>query len=186
MIDKQTLYKCRKGNQAAFRSLYNNSVPYVYSIVKRYIYDQSMVKDLVQEAYAQIFQSLNKYDESKGELKPYLRRITVNVCLLHLRKLKSLPILNSVEAIYEEPYNDPAQENIQNLNRQDIEAILKDMPIGYRTVFLLHIIDEFDYDEISKMLDISKETVRSQYFRAKKWIANKSIIDLKSSTYGLF
>ena len=186
MIELLTIKKCQKGDQRAFKVLYDTTVAYVFSIVKRYVYDASLSKDLVQDAYAQIFTSINNYNEKKGEFKPYLRKITVNVCLMHLRSQKSLPILNAVEDIYEEPQYDKGHSKIDNLNRKDIEKILINMPEGYKTIFLLHIIDEFDYSEIAKMLGITRETARSQYFRAKKWIINKSIIDTKSRSYGLF
>ncbi len=186
MIEKKIINKCRKGDQRAFRELYNATVPYIFSIVKRYVFAESDWKDVVQDAFAQIFTKINVYDENKGDFKPFIRKITVNICLMHIRKNKKTPLLTSMSDFEEPASIDLDQMRFQNLNRTDIENILKDMPDGYRAIFLLHVIDEFTYEEISEMLEITKETVRSQMFRAKKWIMKKSIIQYKKSSYGLF
>ena len=186
MVSNQLINKCKKGNQRAYKELYETSVPYVFSIVKRYIFNDVVWKDLVQEVYAKTFSSLSKFDPGKGEFKFYLRKITVNTCLMYMRKHKKTPLFSSLSDVEEPKINDFAQDQFLNLSRTDIEGLLVGMPDGYKTVFLLHIIDEFEYDEISEMLNITRETVRSQLFRAKKWIMKKSIIDHKTSSYGLF
>jgi len=186
VVELITINKCKKGDQRAFGRLYNETMPYLYSIVRRYIFDANSHKDLLQESYAQIFSKIDKFDPLRGEFKSFIRTVTVNICLMHLRKMKRLPILSSVEDRQEEGFTDAKIKEIENLNREDIDEILNDMPSGYKTVFLLHVVDDFDYEEIAEMLDITRETVRSQYFRAKKWILNKSVLDKKSASYGLF
>lgn len=186
MIEKTIITRCKKGDQKAFGQLYNTASPYIFSIVRRYIFADSDWKDVMQEAFAQIFTKIKTYDETKGEFKPYMRKICINICLMHLRKNKKTPLLTSLTDFEEQGSLDMDQAKFQNLSRNDIESILREMPDGYRAIFLLHIIDEFSYEEISEMLNITKETVRSQMFRAKKWIMKKSIIQHKTSSYGLF
>lgn len=56
------------------------------------------------------------------------------------------------------------------------------MPIGYKTVFNLYVMDEYSHKEIGKKLNISEITSRSQLRKAKIWIKeNVSLDALKSS-----
>jgi len=186
LIDIKVIDKCKVGNQRAYKKLYEAMVPYVFSIVKRYIYNSNEWKDLVQESFATLFLNIDKFDPSKGIFKFYARKIVVNTCLQYLRKNKRIPILSSLSEIQEPAINDLSLLQVNNLSRTDIETILEGMPDGYKTIFLLHAIDDFTYDEIAKLLEVNSATVRSQMFRAKKWIINKSIIESKTSSYGLF
>jgi len=71
-----------------------------------------------------------------------------------------------------------------NLNTDDISKLLHGMPLGYRTIFLLSVIEEYSHKEISEILDISQETSRSQLSRALKWIKNNILEDSKTLRYG--
>ena len=48
--------------------------------------------------------------------------------------------------------------------------MLSKMPAGYKTIFMLSVIDDYSHVEIAKLLDISPETSRSQLHRSMKWI----------------
>ena len=65
--------------------------------------------------------------------------------------------------------------NLDHLSREEIENILIEMPLGYRQVFMLFIIDEYSHKEIGLLLNISPEASRSQLSRAKKWLRKKTL-----------
>lgn len=56
---------------------------------------------------------------------------------------------------------------ISQMDYQRIRSLLDQMPVGYRTVFNLFVIEGYQYDEIAEMLQIKETTCRSQLFRAK-------------------
>lgn len=51
--------------------------------------------------------------------------------------------------------------------------LLKSMPDGYRTILTLKLIEDIDYKEIASMLGISESSVRSQYMRGRRKLAEK-------------
>ena len=60
---------------------------------------------------------------------------------------------------------------------------LKAMPDGYRTILTLKLIEDIDYKEIALMLEISESSVRSQYMRGRKKLAEKLKEKLKFNDY---
>jgi len=184
LIDQKIITLCCSGNQKGFSELYKACIPYVYSTVKRYIHHEEDRKDIVQEAFAKVFLNIASYNSQKGTFNTWLRTVTVNECLMHLRKAKKLSMLAPVEL--KEDLSAREETDLNGITREDIENILKTMPEGYRIIFMLSVIDGYNHKEIAELLGIKSETSRSQLSRAKNWI-KKHISNQKiKNAYGLF
>ena len=53
------------------------------------------------------------------------------------------------------------------VDRIGLERAVRQLPLGYRTVFILHDVEGYDHEEISRMLDISQGTSKSQLHKAR-------------------
>jgi len=186
LIELSTIKKCLKGNQAAYKQAYTDSLPYVLAVVKRYIFDESARPDAVQEVFIKLFNNLKNYDAKRGTVKTYVRTITVNCCISILRKNSSKPIINTLSVVEENQLGDESAEALVSLSNEDIMLLLNDMPTGYKVIFMLFAMEGYSHKEIAKQLDITSETSRSQYFRAKKWILNKLNNTSSIKSYGIF
>ncbi len=188
MVSSIVIDICKAKQEKGYKALYEACIPYVYAIVKSYIPDTSNHKDTIQDIFAQVFTSLDSYDSEKGEFKYWLRKVSVNICLMRLRKVDFLSMIIPIDTQFEQGfqeadiYRDPAY---LELSRSDIEDLLGSMPSGYRTIFLLIAIDEYSHDEVSRIMNISAETSRSQYSRAKNWIRHNVLNDYNTEKYGI-
>ncbi|HMS97168.1 MAG: sigma-70 family RNA polymerase sigma factor [Saprospiraceae bacterium] len=168
MIDQTFILKIKEKDPRAFQLLYESYAPYVYAIVKNYVFDESYRKDAMQEVFAAIFTSIKNYDAGKAEFKTWVGRVTVNQSISFLRKTYKHKLNFNLE-LYSE-VSETETSRFHELSREELEKLLHKMPLGYRTVFLLYVIDEYDHKEIAAMLDITQETSRSQLMRALSWI----------------
>lgn len=182
MTDLLTIKKCKQGIELGHAQFYRDCAPYVYSIVKRYIFNVDFRKDMMQEIFAKVFLNIKSFDEDKGTINNWVRKIAVNECLQHIRKVRPLFVSEGIEDSMELKDDSPLPTD---LKREDIEKILAKMPAGYKLVFMLSVIDGFAHDEIGKQLKISPQTSRSQLTRAKKWIQRYLNNQYKSNLYGL-
>jgi len=66
------------------------------------------------------------------------------------------------------------EKPIDQLSRSEILKLMEKMPTGYRTVFLLSVIDDYNHKQIAELLGTSVENSRSQLSRALQW-ARKNI-----------
>ena len=119
-------------------------------------------------------------------MKSFVRIITVNCCLTHLKKQSKKPIIHTLSVVSESAISSEEENKLLELSKEDILDLLKDMPQGYKIVFLLCAIDGFSHKEIADQLKITPETSRSQYFRAKKWLIKKFNNSTLIKSYGIF
>lgn len=184
MVEQSLINLVKKRNQNAFKQLYENCIRYVYSIVKRYVSNESDHQDVIQEIFARLYLSIDSFDENKGEFKFWLRRLTINQCIHHYHKQTAFTKNDPLESAA--TMQSTLTEKISNLSKEDIMLFFTRMPEGYRQVFMMVVIDECSHQEVGEMLNISPETSRSQFHRAKKWIReNLSDDNLKLLVYGI-
>lgn len=168
MVDPSVLVSVRKGDNAAFKKLYQACIGYVYSITKRYVSNQSDQPDVIQEIFARVFLSIGTFDPKKGDFKSWLRRLTINQCMQHYRQGKSPRLHVPLEVVSNHSTSD--EELFSRMTKEEIAAYLQKMPEGYRQIFMLVVMDGYSHKEVAELLAISTETSRSQLSRAKKWL----------------
>ena len=184
MIDKKIIKACIKGDRVAHKQLYQSCAPYIYTVVRSYVKDEVFIKDVMQDAFASIFLSIHQYDASKGSFKSWVAKISTYRSIDFLRKHQRIEINYELEVVDYLSEDDFA--HLDQLSKRDIETLLEEMPQGYKTIFLLHAIDDFSHKEIGKLLDISPETSRSQYHRSLKWIKKNTLITSNQIRYEAF
>jgi RNA polymerase sigma-70 factor (ECF subfamily) len=55
---------------------------------------------------------------------------------------------------------------------EQVKIAIRKLPDGYRTVLSLYLLEGYDHEEISEILGITHNTVRTQYIRAKQKLLN--------------
>ena len=168
MIDSRLIKAVKEQDKGAFRKMYQACIGYVYSIVIRYVSNESDHKDVIQEIFARLFLSIGSYEPSIGGFKPWLRRLVINQCLQHNRQRRLPAMMVPLEHTGET--DNELEEKLGKLTKKNIENLLKQMPEGFRQVFMMVAIDDYSHKEVGEMLGISTGTSRSQYARAKQWL----------------
>ena len=130
----------------------------------RYLKNIHDAEDVLVAAFFKVLTKLDSYS-GEGNFEGWIRRITVNECLMHLRKHQKLkmnveinPNLDHVTTISVE----------DELMAADILNLLNQLPMGYRTIFNLYVLEGYKHREIAEMLGISINTSKSQLILAKK------------------
>jgi len=139
----------------------------------RYAKDKSIAQDYLQETFINIFKNLHQFDKTKGVFASWAKRIAINICLMDLRK-KSLYSVGITEVEYIES---DTVDALSQLSLQDMLAIIKQLPQGYRTVFNMYVIDGFSHKEIAAELGITISTSKSQLRKAKNLLQKKILIN---------
>ena len=169
-MDEQLLVKkCLDGNERACKELFDRFAPQMLALCLRYSVSNADAEDSLQDGFIKIFQNLSNW-KSTGPLGAWIRRIMINTCLT---KMKSNYHQNTQLTDEEWPEVVQEPEALSNMAYDDIKSIMEGMPVGYRTVFHLNIIDGYSYEEISSMLKITESTCRSQLFKAKHYLAKR-------------
>ena len=192
-VEKEIISQCKKNDEKAREIIFNEYSPVLLSICIRYLKDRIRAEDVMQDAFITIFTKINQY-KGKGSFEGWIKRITVNTALMQLRQDKKEIISDHLENVKETvgKFEDERVLNIKNkrsvienakFSQTEIFDIVSELPLGFRTVFYLYVVEGYKHKEISKELDISIGTSKSQLLRARKKLEdilyNKAIIKLK-------
>jgi len=157
-----------KGDMQAFEQLYERHSRRVYSLCLRMTQNPAEAEDLAQEAFIQLFRKIGSF-RGESAFTTWLHRLTVNQCLMHFRK-KSVKLERTTEE-----GDTPVQvvrgtENPNTmpvLDRIALDNALDQLPVGYRTVFLLHDVEGREHEEIARILGVAVGTSKSQLHKAR-------------------
>jgi len=169
-IHQDIIERCKSGEQKAQFQLYKLYYKAMYNTCLRIVNDSQEVEDIMQEAFLKAFEKMKTY---KGEVSfgAWLKRIVINHSLDELRKRK-LDMESIDDSLFElkEKKNEKERVNEEEviLKAEEIRDEINNLPDGYRIVLSLYLIEGYDHDEISEILNISSSTSRSQCTRAKQ------------------
>lgn len=140
-----------------------------YAICMRYTHDMAEAEDILQDGFVKIFKSMDSFTRA-GSFEGWMKRIIVNTAIEYFRKRTNLYSITEFEHAESVSYD---EQTIENIAAGDILKLIKELPIGYRTVFNLYAIEGFSHKEIGDMLEISEGTSKSQLARARGILQQK-------------
>ncbi len=167
--EKQLIKDCQQGKKSSQYELVRRYSGMLMTVSRRYVSDQASAKDVVQESLIRIFRYIDKFRHT-GSFEGWMRRITVRCALQwlgksHFKKETSLTNLEVEDSV------DPTIFN--TLGIEEIKKMVEELPIGYRTVFNLNVMEGYNHHEIGELLGITESSSRSQLTRAKRLLKKK-------------
>uniref|UniRef100_UPI0032174360 RNA polymerase sigma factor n=1 Tax=uncultured Draconibacterium sp. TaxID=1573823 RepID=UPI0032174360 len=162
-IHQEIIDQCRDGSTKAQFQLYKLYYKAMYSVSLRIVNDEMEAEDVMQEAFLNAFSKMESY---KGEVSfgAWLKRIVVNRSLDYLKKRKV-----QFEEVSERTTQVPDyQMETKEVDVNVLKSAIQELSDGYRVVLSLYLIEGYDHEEISQILDISNSASRTQLLRAKK------------------
>ncbi len=164
--------RAQQGDEEAFAALYQMHKKRVYSVCLQMTKDVADAEDLTQEAFLQVFRSVNSF-RGDSAFSTWLYRIAVNTVLMKLRRRKSPPLVSLDEPVSADSPSlkrDYGQADL-NLNgavdRIALRRAVEELPAGCRQIFDLHEVEGYQHHEIAQRLQCSIGNSKSQLHKAK-------------------
>jgi len=162
--ERDLIARARLGDGAAERALYDRHVDRVYRLSFRLAGDDELARDFTQETFIRAF---GKLDGFRGEaaFSTWLHRIATTVALNGLRKVKRFRRREAEldEAAAVATRGRAAEPDLKLRLRQAIDGL----PVGYRTVFVMHDVEGYTHEEIAGALGVETGTSKAQLSRAR-------------------
>lgn len=155
----------------AFRYIYETFSGKLYYVCLRYLKNEADAQDVLQEAFVTAYHKIDSFSGS-GSLEGWIRRIVVNGCLGKLRlDQKTFAFNGELRDAIAETDEDTSSE--QAATEARLMEALHALPVGYRTILNLAVLEDYSHKEIGELLGISESTSRSQLSRAKTALKDK-------------
>ena len=164
---EQLIANCKKNDAQAQSQLYKLYANKLYSICLKYSRNKAEAEDTLHDSFVTIFNKIDQY-KGKGSLEGWIKRITINTALMRYRSAGVFDIVN------EEQLQDIAVDlDDDDISIDYLLRIIQELPDRYRLVFNLYALDGYSHKEISKLLEISTGTSKSNLSRARLILKTK-------------
>ena len=153
-----------QGNRIAQSKVYDLFAKKMFLLCRQYTGDDMDAGEVVIDGFVRFFRHLEKFSyESDAGTHQFLKKIMLHECIRQLKKTTKLFVV-STDTLPDTPL---PEEVISQISAKEIYALIAKLPLGYRTVFNLVVMEGKTHQEIAAALKISKKTSQSQYCRAK-------------------
>lgn len=171
---EQLLELCKSNDQRAQMEVYNRYYKVMYNTSYRIVKDSYKAEDIMQESFLSAFTKLGTLKEI-SMFGAWLKRIVVNNSIHYYHqnaKNINMPLDNVVYKIEDEQgiYED---DELMSTKASKIIAMMKTLKENYQVSLNLHLIEGYDYEEISEIMNISHANCRTMISRAKESLRQK-------------
>ena len=175
--DAKVVAECKKGKERAFEILYTRYSGKVYAIAYSITKNREEALDVVQDAFTKVFKHLGRF---KGDSSFYtwLYRITMNLCIDITRKRKRGRTAEYIDGRQEVKDSDLVMENPgESYSRKELmdhlKSAIEQLPDYHKQVIIMREIGGMSYEEIAKATKVSRGTVMSRLFHARRKVREK-------------
>ena len=167
MLTIDIIEDCKRNNRRAQLKLYNQYCDGMYIVAKRFVKDSFEAEDVVQEAFIKAFSKLHQY-KAEVTFGSWLKRIVINKCIDSLKSKRQFMLeLDEVHLkVVDSPYEDEWLVD-DAITLEDVKKAISNLPEKYKYVVMLFLIEGYDHQEISQILNISEVASRTQLSRGK-------------------
>lgn len=139
----------------------------LYWHIRRLIVDHDLAQDVLQDTFIKAYQNFHQFKQD-SQLYTWLYRIATNESLQQLNKLKRM-----------QKTDEDAEYHLQNMVAENVESdadkiqtllqkAIHTLPEKQKLVFTMRYYEDLPYEEISKILDMSVGTLKTNYHYAKQ------------------
>ena len=180
MVSKQAEHiqliweKFREGDKEAFAEIYNAFVDDLFRYGTKLCPDEGIVKDSIQEVFLDLFMTREKNNARPENIKFYLLLALKRNLIRKLKKNRKSEKRDSFESSLFEAQYSFEEELIRDESNKElwdkVNQAIAQLPPKQKEAVYLHFNQSMEYEKISRILDISIESVRKQVYRALKTV----------------
>lgn len=166
--DHDVIEGCRRGDEDAFRALFEAHKDKVYSIALRYAGDPVVAMDIAQDTFLKLMDRIGQF-RGESSFDSWLYRLVVNSCLDYRRRQKRLlPMVQEFFDTFRSPQRSALQDLMREEMQQHVQDVVAKLAPEHRMVVILRYTEGLSYEEIADVLNCSRGTVASRLNRALK------------------
>ena len=178
-VQKEVIESCKAGDEKAFAEIVLHYQKKVFNIAYRMLGNLEEAKDLAQEVFISVFESIK---DLKEEIKfdAWLTQITLNHCRKRWKYLKRRQYFNSdslddpietedgnMPKAIADPSENPEALYEKKMVQQFIQSGLLKLKEDQRELLVLRDLQGFSYEEMGELLGLPEGTIKSKLHRAR-------------------
>ena len=166
-LNQKLINACKNNNAKAQMQLYKGYCKAMFLVAKRYVKDQFLAEDIMQEAFIKAFKNIQNY-KVEVAFGAWLKKIVINQSIDELKKRKILVSSINEEVLH--VVDDGNWEVKQEVTAKKVVEAIQQQKEKFRLVLTLYLMEGYDHKEISKILNITEVASRTNLMRGKKLV----------------
>jgi RNA polymerase sigma-70 factor (ECF subfamily) len=178
VLEADLVERILKHDHSAFETLMRRHNSRLFRVARAILKDDAEAEDAVQDAYLDAYRHLPEF-RGTAQLGTWLVRIVANRALMRLRRQKRDRVVVPFESQHsdssslrkkemaDESVELPTTTTLRSELRRILERRIDELPIAFRTVFVMREVEEMSVEETAECLGIPPATVRTRLFRAR-------------------
>jgi len=160
--------RCTNDTDLTFEEIFKSHHRRVYALCLRMTRSAAEAEDLTQDVFIQVYRKLGSF-RGEAAITTWLHRVTVNQVLMHFRRnrIRKEQTTEDGEIPITPAEARPGSNRTSILDRVILSEMIAKLPLGYRTVLILHDVNGLQHDEIAEKLRCSVGTSKSQLHKAR-------------------
>jgi RNA polymerase sigma-70 factor, ECF subfamily len=195
--ETRLIARINRHESGAFESLMRRYNGRLFRIARAILKNDAEAEDVLQDAYLDAYRNLAGF-RGDSQLATWLVRIVANRALMRLRSQKRERVVVSINhrpgRSGDEPPRDfpddvsesPSTATLRAEVRRLLERRIDELPVAFRTVFVLREVEELTVEETAQCLGIPQATVRTRLFRARAALRESLARDMDVATSSVF
>ncbi len=176
--------RCVSGDAAAWQEIVQQFHRRIYNICYRFSGSADDAADLSQEVFIKMYRTLSTFDTSRASFMTWVTTVTRNLLVDHFRKGKYDRITDSLDATpgnqedgltLADQLEDGAASPEARMRSQETQKLvheaLKRLSPELREAVILRDLQDLDYKDIAKVLNVPEGTVKSRINRGRTELA---------------
>ena len=170
--DEELISRFQNGDEQAYIELVNRYRDRLMSFVYRFVNDEVVAEDIVQDALVKLYTHKHYY-KNIAKFSTWMYTIAGNLAKTELRKNKRRKVTNLSEMGKDDwEYDIPSDEDTEKtvhgqFAAKQIHEAIQSLPDHFREVVILRDIQELSYEEVSSIVEVPLGTVKSRINRAR-------------------
>ncbi|MGE8207492.1 sigma-70 family RNA polymerase sigma factor [Heyndrickxia sp. NPDC080065] len=146
----------------------------ILQLVYSYVNNKTIAEDLTQDIFVKCYKNLHTYNR-KSKFRTWLWRIAINHCKDHLRSWYSKNVVPTEDKSVENwtPKETVEQAVIQKDEDQRLVSAVMSLPLKNREVIYLFYFEELSIKEITELIGVKENTIKTRLRRAKKLLKER-------------
>jgi RNA polymerase sigma-70 factor (ECF subfamily) len=178
-IQREVIANCKAGDEGAFAEIVLHRQKRVFNIAYRMLGNLEEAKDLAQEVFISVFESIKDLKE-EVKFDAWLMQMTLNHCRNRWKYLKRRRYFNtdSLDDPIEtedgdmpraicDPSDNPEMLYERKMIQQLIQGGLQKLKEDQRELIVLRDLQGFSYEEMGELLGLPEGTIKSKLHRAR-------------------
>lgn len=168
MSESEMIQAIISGNKQLYADIVRQYQQIVANLAYKLAGDSLDIEEVTQQVFVELYSALPRF-RNEAKLSTFIYRITVNV-VSKMSKASRRYFFSSTDVTFDTPSGDRNAEQtiIRSETQRRMQNAIGRLKPEQRTAIVLYTYDEFSYQQIADVMQVSLAKVESLIFRAKK------------------